>query len=500
MPRRLVLAALMAAFVLATPTASRASTLDESNGVVTFAAVAGRVNNLGLSAGADTLLLTLRSGDADPITQAGGCSFAGGSTYTCDHVTRVVIDLSSGDDVLDGSQVASSIPLTVTAGDGDDTITGGAGADSLDGGADGDTINGNGGNDALAGGDGDDTLNGGAGADTVSGGDGIDRAFVSSGGAAVSVSLDGVANDGAPGEGDNIQPDIENVGAGATDTVSIAGSDGPNWLVVTAGKGTISGGAGSDILEGGAQDDAIDSRDGSRDTVLCGGGTDTVQADTLDVVSPACESVTRTAVPGGSDDDRPPTIAWGAPRAHARITNSTTLSVTANDDRGVTRVQFYDDERLICTATTAPYTCVYRPRGSDVGRNTLIAVAFDGAAQTTAVMRAVTVTRFRPSSVSLAAQPRRDRSAPYAFTASGRVRKPSTVAASQGCRGSVTVTAKAGKRTVKRRKVALKRNCTYRARLTFAGRPASRLRLGARFGGNAVLSARSTRSRTVRTG
>src|SRR3954452_23878806 len=208
MPRRLVLAALAAAFVLATPSASHAATLNGSNGVVTYVAAGGVVNNLTLSSGTSNLLVTRNAGrDTDPITATGDCSSAGGANYTCAPVTRVAIDLGDGADVLDGSQVSSSIALAVVGGDGADTINGGDG------------------NDALSGGDGDDTLNGGAGADSVSGGDGIDRAFVTTDGAAVSVSLDGVANDGAPGEGDNVQPDVENVGAGATGTVAITGDD-----------------------------------------------------------------------------------------------------------------------------------------------------------------------------------------------------------------------------------------------------------------------------------
>ena len=58
------------------------------------------------------------------------------------------------------------------------------------------------------------------------------------------------------------------------------------------------------------------------------------------------------------------------------------------DDRGVAKVQFFDDDRLLCEVTAAPFNCAYQPRGADVGRNTLIAVASDGAGQTTSVVRA----------------------------------------------------------------------------------------------------------------
>jgi len=236
--------------------------------------------------------------------------------------------------------------------------------------------------------------------------------------------------------------------------------------------------------------------------VLCRGGADTALVDTVDTVSPTCENVQAAATPGGIGDDKAPTIAWTAPKRKASVSGNTatTLAVNAGDDRGVAKVQFYDDDRLICEDATAPYTCAYRARGSDVGRNTLIAVAFDGAAQTTAVFLPIAVRRFRPPGVTLTTKPRRDRVAPYSFTVTGRVRRPGRVSASQGCRGSVTVTAKVRGRTVGRRKIALRHHrCTYRARLRFGSRPAARLKLGARFSGNSVMLGRSAHSRAVRT-
>ena len=53
----------------------------------------------------------------------------------------------------------------------------------------------------------------------------------------------------------------------------------------------ITGGEGSDFIEGGPQDDTLNSRDGSPDYVVCNAGTDTVLADTLDTIAPSCETV-----------------------------------------------------------------------------------------------------------------------------------------------------------------------------------------------------------------
>ena len=88
-----------------------------------------------------------------------------------------------------------------------------------------------------------------------------------------------------------------------------------NRLTVTGGRGDLTGGEGSDVLEGGVLDDTFRARDGSPDTILCGAGTDTVEADTLDVVSTTCENVSTQATPGGPFDDRPPQMTWTAPDA-----------------------------------------------------------------------------------------------------------------------------------------------------------------------------------------
>jgi hypothetical protein len=257
--------------------------------------------------------------------------------------------------------------------------------------------------------------------------------------------------------------------------------------VVTQGKATIVGGSGSDELEGGPQDDSIDARDGTQDVVICGGGTDTALVDTVDVVSPTCENVQRTATPGGLDDDHPPALTWTAPKSRAHVSGDTppTLMVNATDDRGIAHVEFYVNTRKLCTVAAAPYACVYHPTGGDVGRDVLRAVAVDGAGQTATVVRIVNVVKFRPRSVTLTAT---------RSTASGRILLPSGVTAGQGCKGTVTVTAKAGHQTVARRRLTVSHKCTFRTRIASA----SPLRVTARFGGNAVLRARSSPARTLR--
>jgi hypothetical protein len=196
-------------------------------------------------------------------------------------------------------------------------------------------------------------------------------------------------------------------------------------------------------------------------------------------------------------------VTWSAPGSGATLSadSPTTLAVSATDDHGVARVQFYDDDRLVCDDTLAPYTCAYAPRGGDVGRDTLIARAVDSADQSTSAVQAVTVRRFSAKAFTLKLAPSRDKTAPYRFTASGTLTLPAPVAPTQGCLGGqVTITAKAAGKTIVTRHVSVSRHCEYQLKLSFAHRRGSQLRIGARFGGNDVMSAKAAPTRIAKTG
>jgi len=70
---------------------------------------------------------------------------------------------------------------------------------------------------------------------------------------------------------------------------------GPGNDRVVGGRGQdlLIGGPGRDFLSGRGQDDVIRSRDGERDVVVCGWGSDRVFADRLDRVAADCERVFR---------------------------------------------------------------------------------------------------------------------------------------------------------------------------------------------------------------
>jgi len=154
-----------------------------------------------------------------------------------------------------------------------------------------DSMYGRAGDDVLLGNDGDDELDGGPGADKLSGGPGRDAASYE--GASVDVALDNVANDGVPGEADNVLLDTEDV-YGTEGPDRLIGNLLENTLDGNGGDDDIVGGSGADGLFGGEGNDDIYSRDGSPDRVECGPGFDTVNIDVLDS-HVDCEVVGRVA-------------------------------------------------------------------------------------------------------------------------------------------------------------------------------------------------------------
>jgi hypothetical protein len=287
-------------------------------------------------------------------------------------------------------------------------------------------------------------------------------------------------------------------------SANITGDAGTNQLIADEGNDTINGGAGNDFLFGNSGDDTLNANDGYADRVSCGPGTDTANIDNFDqLVSDDCETVNVTQFATLASEDKPPTVAWTSPASAAKLStkSANTLAVTATDDKGVAKVIFLDDEKVICEDTTAPYTCDYKPTGDDVGRNTLLAVAVDTSQQTANAVRSVQVPRFAPRKLTSKTKPKADTSDPRTFTTTGRLTRPTGVTAGQGCKGKVAVTFKAGKKTISTRRVSLKKNCTYKSKVTFEipSRLAGKLQVVVRFAGNAVLTAKSAKRGSVTT-
>ena len=193
------------------------------------------------------------------------------------------IDAKGGDDLVEGGLSGDYLTGgtgadTLRGQEGDDNLYAGDGNDILDGGPEADWIEDDGGDDSVTGGPGSDTNKNGPGRDTFAGGDGSDRVNYEHRVNPVSVTLDGVADDGENGEGDNAQIDVEEAFGGSGND-RIVGNAAANLLIGGGGNDSLVGGAGDDRIEGSEGDDTIDTRDGGYDSIDCGPGNDTVLAD-----------------------------------------------------------------------------------------------------------------------------------------------------------------------------------------------------------------------------
>jgi Ca2+-binding RTX toxin-like protein len=288
------------------------------------------------------------------------------------------VDLGAGDDKFTGGEGGE----TVSGGPGNDELTGAGGDDAFDGGDGNDKLIGDAGRDALVGGAGDDFFDGdhfnGISGDLIDGGPGMDRAegwadpSVEVEHPPISITLDNVANDGRPGEGDDVrsieritsnvsgtlvlgdEADIVEMWANIDNGASVIRTNGGNDMVTGGSRDeTIDGGPGDDRLEGGFGNDTIvggpgrdvinaemgasqcgllqsctlpfgndtiDVRDGEADQVSCGIGQDKVVADAIDTIDPDCEVVDRAGAGAGTPTPGQPKGGAGAKAKTTKLT------------------------------------------------------------------------------------------------------------------------------------------------------------------------------------
>jgi Ca2+-binding RTX toxin-like protein len=172
---------------------------------------------------------------------------------------------------------------TITASSADETLAGTPGPDVICALGGNDVVTGADGDDVVRGGAGNDRLDGGAGADTLSGGDGMDTVTYAARRTPVRVSVGARADDGALGEHDDVEGDVEKVlGGHAADR--LVGDEHRNLLYGQAGNDTLIGNGGRDVLVGGAGKDTLHSDgDGIADRDVCEPGG-TAFADPFDNV------------------------------------------------------------------------------------------------------------------------------------------------------------------------------------------------------------------------
>ena len=241
---------------MALPATARAGTVSATGfGGVVFTAAAGEANAVTAARSGRGIRLQ-DAGSA--LTVSGNCVLADPHTATCTDVALPSLLVINAGDGNDGVAVNTRgiATTSVHLGDGNDVMGAvGTGPVYADGGP---------GDDQLVGGDGPDLLQGGPGADLLDGRGGLDVVYYegpeTSG---VAVSLDNVADDGAPGENDDVRAE------------AIEGTNLHDVLV---------GDAGANLIIGHGGDDAVS----------CLGGDDFVVVD--DVFGPAadCEHVSTT--------------------------------------------------------------------------------------------------------------------------------------------------------------------------------------------------------------
>ena len=320
------LAAAVASVVAAGAPTAHAASVGVARSAITFEAAAGEANRVSVTTAPGVFRLADAGADISP---GFGCRSLAANAVECERrgVERLTVRLGDGDDRLTANV---GISTTLSGGDGDDLIEGTEADDLIRGGPGADTI---------LGGDGFDTLSGGTGADVLSGGTDatareipleLDLVSYTGTTGGVSVTLDGVADDGEPGEGDNVLPDVEIVaggrgddtlvgndaflnafgGGGGADTLDGGGGEidilfgergsddirgGSGEDIVEAGRGAdrvrggsgrddLKGGPGRDALSGGPGSDLLDALDRERDVVAGGSGRDLAAADRRDVV------------------------------------------------------------------------------------------------------------------------------------------------------------------------------------------------------------------------
>lgn len=199
--------------------------------------------------------------------------------------------------------MATTIPTVVHGGEGTDGLFDGVGSNELWGDGGTDHLYGGAGDDKLSGGDGDDGLYGQAGDDVMDGGRGTDFFYADAGAdgadvmrggdeaddavsysrrsGPVTVTLDGVADDGAAGENDLVGADIDYVWGGQGDdrlignarANTISAGSGNDHVEALGGDDIVMGGRGDDHLDGGEGDDGVHGGYGA-DAVLGGAGND----------------------------------------------------------------------------------------------------------------------------------------------------------------------------------------------------------------------------------
>jgi Ca2+-binding RTX toxin-like protein len=238
------------------------------------------------------------------------CAQVSPTTVTCpvnpamqETVRGYFASLGDGVDSFTNQNFVSDFGQVGAPGEtGAKTISAGPGSQFLIGGLDSDTLDGGNGDDQVFDGSqvsgaattaGNDRLIGGAGFDATQ--------YFRAGTVGLELRLDELANDGAPGEADNVQ--VESVTGGNGDDLlvgdatanTLSGANGSDQISGLGGNDELFGDSGGEMaLRGGASgfagDDTLDGGAG-RDALDCGRGFDLALREPLDEVEANCERI-----------------------------------------------------------------------------------------------------------------------------------------------------------------------------------------------------------------
>jgi hypothetical protein len=315
--RRLAPALTILSCLLAAPPAMAATaSVNKGEDRLDLVASSGERNLLTITGSSGTYTL---DDSVSNISAGNGCTQLAAKRVRCSSVPggpikSVYLDLRDQDDAVVNS---ASIGVWVSAGDGNDKLTGGAYGDGLFGGS------------------GDDLLDGGFGPDFIVGDDGRDRVTYATRTAPLNVSVGSSWGDGQNRESDYVSSTVEEVVGGSADD-TLTGSGAANSLFGGPGNDTLEGRDGHDLLEGGDGvdkldagngDDTLRSRDAAADTVNCGAGTDSIDADPADTIATDCEPAVSPTAPAGATLDRVPSSVRLTRAGYLRI--KLTCPVTA---------------------------------------------------------------------------------------------------------------------------------------------------------------------------
>jgi hypothetical protein len=215
-----------------------------------------------------------------------------------------------------------------------------------------------------------------------------------------------------------------------------------------------------------------------------------VVEDSSGQTTSASDSVTVTGPnncqPAEPEPPGPPAVTF--PPVNGIGSSGTTVTVEPDAPAGVAKVEFFLGNRLVCTVTTAPFTCTIVPTAADVGLQTLRIVVTDKLGRTAVAERQVLIREFKSQGITIRILNAKAKGKKTKRTITARLHPPAGMSDADACADSTMtlVVTKSG-RPVSNTQPSLDANCRARVRLTSKRAKKRIYSVSARFAGNQVL-------------